>query len=461
MSDKSEQFDGTELRGHLRETLVHLEDLLGKLPSPLSAGLKERIAELRRLVVDHRPPRLAVVGRRGSGKSSLINALFGEAVAEVGHEKAQTGEAGWFEFGGERGALSILDTRGFQEGSAPTAPDAAKSPIDSIRRALRTKSPDALLFLIRAADVDAAVDEDIRLLAQVSGEADARHGGKTPILAVVTHCDQVEPKNAHLHEDPRESPRDPQDVQDVAEKVARVERIKRLLDTKLQAVPDLRDRLVAVLGVSTYQSWRQDGTRRADERWQIDELVRFLFEELPREARVELARLAKTRRIQRDLANTLTYSMASVCAAIAATPIPLADLLPITTAQVSLVVSIGYVSGRNLSMKAAAEFLAALGANVGAAFALREAARAIIKVIVPMGAPFVSGAIAYAGTVGIGKAATAYFVDGASKADLKKVFDEAKAQAKSDAEKEVSPKDAPKDAKENASAPEAEKGAAR
>jgi predicted GTPase len=440
MTERSEPSDGTELRDHLRETLLHLEELLGKLPSPMSAGLKERIAELRRLVVDHRPPRLAVVGRRGSGKSSLINALFGEAVAEVGHEKAQTGEAGWFEFGGDRGALSILDTRGFQEGSAPTAPDAAKSPIDSIRTALRTKSPDALLFLIRAADVDAAVDEDIRLLAQVSGEADARHGGKTPILAVVTHCDQVEPKNTRLHEtrigDSRDA-RDAQDAQDVEEKLERIERIKRLLNTKLQAVPDLRDRLVAVLGVSTYQSWRQDGSRRADERWQIDELVKFLFEELPREARVELARLAKTRRIQRDLANTLTYSMASVCAAIAATPLPLADLLPITTAQVSLVVAVGYVSGRNLSMKAAAEFLAALGANVGAAFALREAARAIIKVILPMGAPFVSGAIAYAGTVGIGKASSAYFIDGARKEDLKKVFAETQAKAKAKSESEA------------------------
>jgi predicted GTPase len=423
---RGERFDGSELREHLRETLIHLEDLLGKLPAPLSGGLRERIAELRRLVVDHRPPRLAIVGRRGSGKSSLINALFGEAVAEVGHEKAQTGEAGWFEFGGELGALSVLDTRGFQEGSAPTAHDPAKSPIDSIRRALRTKAPDALLFLIRAADVDAAVDEDIRLLAQISSEADARHGGKTPILAVVTHCDQVEPKNARLHESQNE------DAQDIEEKLARIERIKQLLDSKLQAVPDLRDRLVAILGVSTYQSWRQDRSRRADERWQIDELVKFLFEELPREARVELARLAKTRKVQHDLANALTHSMASVCAAIAATPIPLADILPITTAQVSLVVAVGYVSGRNLSMKAAAEFLAALGVNLGAAFALREAARAIIKVVVPIGAPFVSGAIAYAGTIGIGKAAAAYFIDGINKGDVKKVFDRERVQAKKD-----------------------------
>jgi uncharacterized protein len=422
--------EGTDLREYLRETLIHLEELLGRLPTPLSGGLKERIAELRRLVVDHRPARLAVVGRRGSGKSSLINALFGEVVADVGHEKAQTGEASWFEFRGERGSLSILDTRGFQEGSAPTEEDRAKSPLESIRRALRATAPDVLLFLIRAADVDAAVDEDIRLLAQVSSEADAGHGGKTPILAVVTHCDQVEPKNARLHDSKNE------DTQEIEEKLARIERIKDILNLKLRAVPDLRDRLVATLGVSTYQSWRQDRSRRADERWQIDELVSFLVEELPREARVELARLAMIRKVQHDLANALTHSMASVCAAIAATPIPLADILPITTAQVSLILAVGYVSGRNLSVKAAGEFLAALGVNLGAAFALREAARAIIKVVVPVGAPFVSGAIAYAGTVGIGKAAAAYFIDGVGKDDVKKVFADAQAKARKEGSNE-------------------------
>jgi uncharacterized protein (DUF697 family) len=138
------------------------------------------------------------------------------------------------------------------------------------------------------------------------------------------------------------------------------------------------------------------------------------------------------RRIQNELATSLTHSFAGACAAVAAVPIPIGDILPITTLQVTLVVSIGYVSGRNLTMAVAAEFLAALGANVGAGFVLREAARAIVKFVLPAGGMFVSSGIAYAGTVAIGKAAAAYFIEGADKAKAKSAFDAAYDQAKNE-----------------------------
>jgi uncharacterized protein (DUF697 family)/GTPase Era involved in 16S rRNA processing len=419
MATKGKLEDG--VRQQLSETLLRLEELLGRYAT---SGMKERVAEARRLLVEQRPPRLAVVGRRGSGKSSLLNALFGEKVAELGHEKSQTGEAAWFEYRGARGAMDVLDTRGFQEGSSPEAPDSAATAMSSLCPALRAKAPDAIVFVVRASDVDSAIEEDVRLLSQLLRETDAHHGGKTAVLALVTHCDQVEPQRVRLHDSSKESP------QDVAEKLARIETIKRLLERKLGAVPELRDHLVSVLGVSTYQSWRQDNTRRADERWRIDDLVEFLFEELPREAQLEFARFAKIRKVQHDIAGTLTTTIAGACAAMAAAPIPIADIVPITSAQTTLVLTIGYVSGRHLSMGTAAEFLGALGVNVGAAFAFREAARALAKLVAPGAGALVSSTIAYAGTASIGKAAAAYFIDGVNKDAAKRIFDSAFARAK-------------------------------
>jgi uncharacterized protein (DUF697 family)/predicted GTPase len=399
------------------DALLRLEEMLKHIPG--TAGLRDKIADLRRLLVEQRAPRVALVGRRGSGKSSLVNALFGRKVAELGHEKAQTGAGMWFQYGNEQGTLEVLDTRGLQEGSRPVEPDAAETPMDSILEAVKQKAPDAILFLIGASGVDAAVDEDVKQLTRISAQIDSLHGTKTPLIAVVTHCDEVEPKNVKLHDPVNEA------AEDIAEKLEHIESIKRNIEGRLRATPALRERLVATVGVSTYQSWRRDDSCRADERWRIDKLVSFLFYELPREAQVELARVARVRRIQGELASSLTHSFAGACAAVAATPIPIGDILPITTLQVTLVVAIGYVSGRNLTMAAAAEFLTALGVNVGTGFVLREAARAIVRFVFPGGGMFVSGAIAYAGTVAIGKAASAYFIEGADRAKAKRAFDDA------------------------------------
>jgi uncharacterized protein len=73
-------------------------------------------------------------------------------------------------------------------------------------------------------------------------------------------------------------------------------------------------------------------------------------------------------------------------------------------------------------MKSAAEMLAALGVNVGAAFALREAARALIKFVFPGGGNVISATVAFAGTVGIGRAAVAYFIEGASAEEARRLY---------------------------------------
>ena len=70
-------------------------------------------------MLEKRPPALVLVGRRGAGKSSLVNALFGAKVAELGHVTAQTGRGRWYDYERDGGSMSILDTRGVQEGSPP------------------------------------------------------------------------------------------------------------------------------------------------------------------------------------------------------------------------------------------------------------------------------------------------------------------------------------------------------
>ena len=387
------------------ESVERLEGLLAKLPDGLAKDLRLRIATLRSILLEQRPPALVLVGRRGAGKSSLINAMFGAKVAEVGHVKAQTAQGTWFDYVGDFGSLSILDTRGVQEGSRPAdATDA--TPIDSILFELRKKPPDVILFLVKASEVDAAIDADIEALRAILDEVERAHGHRVPVLGVATHCDLLEPKTTRLHAPEHEV------VEDLDEKLRHVALVERHLDTKLRDA--LRSDLATTLGLSSYLSWRQDGSLRSDERWRIDTLAKALYRHLPNEGRATLVRVARVRHLQDELADQLTKASAAVCAGFAALPIPVADVVPITAVQAGLIAGIAWIGGRALDARAAAEFLAGIGVNVGVALLLREAARALIKYAFPGAGSAVSGAVAFTGTLAVGAAARAYFLRGES-----------------------------------------------
>jgi uncharacterized protein (DUF697 family) len=130
---------------------------------------------------------------------------------------------------------------------------------------------------------------------------------------------------------------------------------------------------------------------------------------------------------------SLTRATAALCAGVAAIPIPIADVIPLTALQVSLVAGIAWIGGRSLDSRGVAEFLAAVGVNTGAAFALREATRSLVKLVFPGGGAVVSATVAFTGTMAIGAAATAYFLHGATAEDAKRAM--AKAHSEEPASK--------------------------
>lgn len=412
------------IRENIIETVERLEELLERMPDPVAKKTRIQIEELRKLLLEQRAPRLALIGRRGSGKSSLINAIFGAQVTEVGHEKSQTGRGRWWPYKGELGELEILDTRGLQEGSTPDQEDSASDPKTSILNEIKQQAPDALLFLVKAKEVDAAIDGDLAILAELVASIKKEHHFKVPIVAILTHCDELEPKNVRLHQPDSEHP------EDLREKQERVRSIERILSTKISQYPGLKDQLVTTLGISAYQSWRSDGTLRADERWRMEELLDFLSRELPREAQVLLARLSRVQTLQESIAGKLTHAVATICSSVALIPIPVADIIPITSLQVALVSGIGYLAGRQLTTKTATEFMAAAGLNVGAGFAFRETARTLSKIFLPVAGSLLSSGVAYAATYGIGRTATAYFIRNADIKDLPKIMERERQAAK-------------------------------
>ncbi|MEA3188939.1 MAG: GTPase [Chthoniobacter sp.] len=145
--------------------------------------------------------------------------------------------------------------------------------------------------------------------------------------------------------------------------------------------------------------------------------VRDLFSQ----GRLEAARKSPDRAFKLETARSIVETSAALCTTVGFEPIPLADFPILTSVQLTMVAGIAYVAGRDVSAKAAAEFIGALGANLGVALVLREGSRALLKFFPGFGNA-ISGALAGAGTYALGKAATAYFIEGVSITDARQLF---------------------------------------
>jgi uncharacterized protein (DUF697 family) len=173
------------------------------------------------------------------------------------------------------------------------------------------------------------------------------------------------------------------------------------LQEALNSEPAIRGRLLTVIQFAGMRSTEARG------------LLSVLTEQLPNQAKVEMIRISRDREAQHHVAQMLIKSTTAICTAIGAQPIPLADMPVLTALQVMMVSGIMYISGRERSLRAATEFMTALGANVGAGMLLREGARAILKFF-PGWGNVVCGMVAGAGTYAIGRAASAFFIGGVS-----------------------------------------------
>jgi uncharacterized protein len=266
-----------------------------------------------------------------------------------------------------------------------------------------------VVFVLKAADVDSAVGADLDALEQLLDESERAHKLRPPLVCVLAHCDAMHPKEVPLALDPSRAEYTKEDLE---EKLAHIEQAERHLEKLVRARHALTATLMGVCGVSSYQSFRADGSRRTDERWRIDAAIALIFKQMPASGKGLFVRIAQARGLQDELATDVARTVAALCAGIAVVPIPVADILPITSLQVALIGITAWLGGKPLTQKAAAEFLGAVGANVGAAFAFREGARALVKLIFPGAGSAVSGVMAFAGTMAVGRASRAYFLRG-------------------------------------------------
>ena len=160
--------------------------------------------------------------------------------------------------------------------------------------------------------------------------------------------------------------------------------------------------------------------------WHIDELFDKLEDAMvDAEAQMGLKMAARLQDVVDRLADHLTHIFSGISAMVALTPIPISDIYILLILQAVLVSLIASLSGRDISLETAKEFILSMGGVAGAGYAFRLAAQQAVKLfngVFPGSGSAISSGIAAFGTSAIGKAAIAHYIDGKDIKEAKKLF---------------------------------------
>ena len=363
----------------LLQVVERLERLAGRLPSKIRNAVLNELTPLKQLFLQQRPPRFLFTGSAKVPARKIISALFGSI--EFAAPNAAAPLCRWFEVDfPERGKISIIDVRGVFDSAAI-----------HVRDELKYRAADVIFFIRDEQIVQELETREFADLNSYLNWNETLESDRKIIEIIVPPLETIASRDHNAFSATRD---------DVAG--SSLARRGVFLET-LRLVPVDNDRAFELPPAEA---------RR---------LMSILARELPNEARMEMIRISRDREAQREVARLLVKSTTAVCTAIGAQPIPLADLPILTSLQLMMVSGIMYVGGRERSLRASAEFAGALGANVGAAMLLREGARAVLKFF-PGWGNVVCGLVAGSGTYAIGRAATAYFIEGVSLKDARRTY---------------------------------------
>jgi len=417
-------------------------EMIDKLPDAIPEKtrnmLKDTILgdkDLKKLmegIDSHRPPRIFLIGRTGVGKSSLINALCGSYVAKVSDTTSCTPNADVYQcMDGDRVLMEILDTRGIAESESL---DNTMSAEEMLINDINEFSPDVAIMMLNCTHRD-DVNSDVDFLKKVAKKYIETNMMRLPVVAVVNKCDEMAPTRFKT---PSEYPENKvAKINEVVQyykgiivknglKIENIIPVSSLLDW--QTSDGLE---VGVEDIENLPKYDVDNLQIAfDGRYRIEELLDILEEAiLDFEAQMGLRMAARLNEVVHRIAKYLNRILSGLSATVALTPIPVSDIYVLIILQSVLVSLIASLSGRDISLDTAKEFIFSMGGITGAGYAFRllaQQASKLLNAIWPGSGSAVSSAVAAAGTSAIGKAAIAYYIDDKTMDEAKKKFEETK-----------------------------------
>lgn len=391
---------------------------------PISDELKSKIkdglfsdSELRDLmdgIDSHRPPKIFLIGRTGMGKSSLINALCGSYVAYVSDVESQRPNENTYPIkDGDRTLMEIFDTRGIAESQAVDENISAEELLIQQITAFR---PDVAVLVISATHKD-GVNEDAEFLRNIVENYKKTNGTELPVVVIMNKCDQVQP----------DRDKNPENYS-----ANKLEKINKNTEYYRKIIERSKLRIDNIVPVSSFIEWQDNDGRYMDVetinsmpynqlselqigfdgRYKIENLLTVLENAIiDTDAQRGMRMAFRLTELIHRLADRINITFSGIAATVAVTPIPVADLYVLLTLQAFLISFIVMLSGREISIESAIEFIFSIGGITVAGNVFKILAQQLVKLI-PVAGSAVSAAIAYAGTLAIGKAAVSYYIDG-------------------------------------------------
>ncbi len=420
---------------HMKNFYLKIEDILDSLPDVIPENTKDLLKNkilgdnsLKNLmdgIDSHRPPRIFLIGRTGVGKSSLINALCGAYVAKVSDTRSCTIGAEIYQCKeNNRVLMEILDTRGIAESESL---DNKISAEELLVKQINEFSPDVAIMMLNCTHRDDIIT-DVEFMKKVSKDYEKTNSLKLPIVVVVNKCDEMAPSRFKLAS---EYPKN------------KIDKINEVVLYYKDIIVKNKLKIYDIIPVSSLIDWQTpDGMEVSvedidnlpqhdidnlqiafDGRYRIEELLDILEEAIQDfEAQMGLRMAARLNDVVVRVAKQLNKIFTGISASVALTPIPTSDIYILLILQSIMVTLIASLSGRDVSIDTAKEFIFSISGVGLVGYGLRLAAQQgskFINAICPGAGSTVSAAIASVGTNGIGKAAIAYYIQGNSIDDVK------------------------------------------
>lgn len=352
---------------------------------PFLGALGRDLAQLRALLYERRALRLMAIGARGSGRTSLANALL-RLPAIPRAERDIVPRDAWIrvDAAGRRIDWMEVDAGSLDARRAAT-----------LRRALDEAPVDLVLLVVRADVAEQEGRGALEALGQLDAIIAATGAKRPPVLGVLTHADRL-----------AVAEQGPDGMRCFADGLGSIDAAAKALERLLEdsrTSPFARPIPVSIGG---------NGEGAHARVWNVAELARAIHAAAPTQTKVEAARaLAVPPAVRRELARTIVGHCAAAAVTIGLMPLPFSDALLLLPLQGMMVSAVAYIAGQPWNRRASLEWLASVGVMGGAALGLRWGAQQLVK-LVPGAGSLVSGSIAGVGTLAIGRSAIAYFVDG-------------------------------------------------
>ena len=332
-------------------------------------------------------PRILVLGATGVGKSSLINAIFGEKLQAVNTIQSTTREFSTHEYKIDGAKILITDSPGYGEVGYD----------EQYSKKVVTEAENChAVTLVLKADVK-YYKKDLQIIGSASKDPDLSL--EKPLLIALNQIDKIKPSREWNPPYEWEAP--PRD--DDSEKVRNIKEKVALVKDQFKAVIGRRE-TIAVPTMSDEEEGPIFG---------IDKFKIKLLQILPETSRYRFARSAKLaeeaskgvlEQLDKEADRIITTAATSAGTAVFTNPVPVSDFLILVPIQIGMVIKLGALYGETIDKKSAVEIVTTLGAGVATRLIFQTVVSSVPGIKNALGPP-----VASAATYGIGKAAKKYF----------------------------------------------------